>query len=222
MGAGQSSQAVLGSQEHEQLLQKLAGNQDIEYGSAFWNQLLNLQLALASQDPNTVQDALLPHCRQLMVHNPITHNFQASSSGTHAKQQKTPCMLQLPHHDVMTLCIYHAQLISAVTLLSYKHSFCLLLLDLQKLVLHMLDLVGLAQNNKPSLAVANSLHMVSVIIQFIVETCSPSALSMVFEVAANLPAGVQGAPGTWRDVVAVAMHLVLPSQSCAVLDDCLG
>lgn len=79
MGAGQSSQAVLGSQEHEQLLQKLASNQDIEYGSAFWNQLFNLQLALASQNPSTVQDALLPHCRQLMVHNPITHNFQARS-----------------------------------------------------------------------------------------------------------------------------------------------
>ncbi|KAF6251495.1 Dyggve-Melchior-Clausen syndrome protein-domain-containing protein [Scenedesmus sp. NREL 46B-D3] len=104
--AGQSTQAVLGSQEHEQqLLQKLAGNQDIEYGSAFWNQLFNLQLPLASQDPS------------------------------------------------------------------------------HKLVLHMLDLVGLAQNGKPSLAVANSLHMVSVIIQFIVETCSPDALSMVFEAA---------------------------------------
>uniref|UniRef100_A0A383WDY4 Dymeclin n=1 Tax=Tetradesmus obliquus TaxID=3088 RepID=A0A383WDY4_TETOB len=139
MGAGQSSQAVLGSQEHEQLLQKLASNQDIEYGSAFWNQLFNLQLALASQNPSTVQDALLPHCRQLMVHNPITHNFQ-------------------------------------------------------KLVLHTLDLVGLAQNGKPSLAGANSLHMVSVVIQFIVETCSPSALSMVFEVAPNLPAAVQGQP----------------------------
>ncbi|KAF6251815.1 Dymeclin [Scenedesmus sp. NREL 46B-D3] len=137
MGAGQSTQAVLGSQEHEQLLQKLAGNQDIEYGSAFWNQLFNLQLPLASQDPSHVQDALLLHCRQLMVHNPITHNFQ-------------------------------------------------------KLVLHMLDLVGLAQNGKPSLAVANSLHMVSVIIQFIVETCSPDALSMVFEAAPNLPAAAQG------------------------------
>jgi hypothetical protein len=66
---------------------------------------------------------------------------------------------------------------------------------LQKLVLHMLDLVGLAQNGKPSLAVANSLHMVSVIIQFIVEMCSPSALSMVFEAAPNLPAAVQGAAG---------------------------
>jgi hypothetical protein len=77
MGAGQSSQAVLGSQEHEQLLQKLAGNQDIEYGSGYWNKLFNLQLALASQDPSHVQEALLPHCRQLMVHNPITHNFQA-------------------------------------------------------------------------------------------------------------------------------------------------
>lgn len=63
---------------------------------------------------------------------------------------------------------------------------------LQKLVLHMLDLLGLAQNGKPSLAVANALHMVAVTIKFVVETCSPSSLTMVFEVVPNLPAAVQG------------------------------
>lgn len=64
---------------------------------------------------------------------------------------------------------------------------------LQKVVLHALDLVSLAQNGKPTLAVANSLHILHVMVKCIIETCSPSTLSMVFEVAPNLPPAVQGA-----------------------------
>jgi hypothetical protein len=134
MGQGQSISTL---SAHEALLQQLSGPQDIEYDSQYWNQLFNLQLPLASKDPLSVQEALVPHCRQLMVHNPITHNFQ-------------------------------------------------------KLVLHCLELINAAQNSRPSLAVANSLHMVTVMIKFIIETCSPSSLSMVFEVAPNLPQSVQG------------------------------
>lgn len=85
-------------------------------------------------------------------------------------------------------------------------------------MLHTLDLVGLAQNGKPSLAVSNSLHMVSVVIQFIVETCSPSALSMVFEVAPNLPAAVQGAASASSAVLILALHsqcMAVPDGRCA-------
>ena len=135
MGASQSSQSAVAS--HEQLLQKLAGPEAIEYDAAFWHQLFNLQMPLASESPAQVEEALQPHCRQLMIHNPITHNFQ-------------------------------------------------------RLVLHTLDLVSAAQGGKPSLAVANALHMVSVFIKYMVETGSPSTLSMAFEATAGVPAAVQG------------------------------
>lgn len=135
MGASQSSQSAVTS--HEQLLDRLSGSEPISYEDAFWHQLLHLQMPLASESPERVEEALIPHCRQLMVHNPITHNFQ-------------------------------------------------------RLVLHALDLVSAAQGGKPSLAVANALHIVSVIIKYMVETGSPSTLSMAFETTSGLPPSVQG------------------------------
>lgn len=135
MGASQSSQSAMAT--HEQLLDKLAGPQAINYDEAFWHQLFNLQMPLASESPVQVEEALTPHCRQLMIHNPITHNFQ-------------------------------------------------------RLVLHTLDLVSAAQGGKPSLAVANALHMVSVFIKYMIETGSPSTLSMAFEATPGLPPSVQG------------------------------
>jgi hypothetical protein len=135
MGASQSSQSAVTS--HQQLLERLSGSEPISYEDAFWQQLLNLQMPLASESPEQVEEALIPHCRQLMVHNPITHNFQ-------------------------------------------------------RLVLHALDLVSAAQGGKPSLAVANALHIVSVIIKYMVETGSPSTLSMTFEATSGLPPSVQG------------------------------
>lgn len=135
MGASQSSHSAVAS--HDQLLEKLAGSEPISYEDAFWHQLLNFQTPLASESPENVEEALIPHCRQLMVHNPITHNFQ-------------------------------------------------------RLVLHTLDLVSAAQSGKPSLAVANSLHMVSVMIKYMIETGSPSTLSMAFEATNGLPPSVQG------------------------------
>lgn len=74
MGAAQSTHGTFSS--HEGLLEKLAGQQDIEYSNAFWHQLFNLQRSLAAEDPAVVQDAMVPHCRQLLIHNPVTHNFQ--------------------------------------------------------------------------------------------------------------------------------------------------
>lgn len=136
MGASQSSYSATVA-SHDELLQKLAGSEAINYDDAFWQQLLNLQMPLASESPAQVQEALIPHCRQLMVHNPLTHNFQ-------------------------------------------------------RLVLHTLDLVSAAQGGRPSLAVANSLHIVSVVIKYMVETGSPSTLSMAFEAAPGLPPSVQG------------------------------
>jgi hypothetical protein len=135
MGASQSSQSAVAS--HEQLLEKLAGAEAISYEDAFWHQLLQLPMPLASESPESVEEALIPHCRQLMVHNPITHNFQ-------------------------------------------------------RLVLHTLDLVSAAQGGKPSLAVANALHIVSSIIKYMIETGSPSTLTMAFESVNGLPPAVQG------------------------------
>lgn len=135
MGATQSSQSAV--QSHEQLLERLAGPAAVAYDDAYWHQLLNLQMPLASESPQHVEEALIPHCRQLMVHNPITHNFQ-------------------------------------------------------RLVLHTLDLVSAAQKGHSSLAVANALHMVSCIVKYMVETGSPSTLSMSFEATSDLPASVQG------------------------------
>lgn len=136
MGASQSSQSAVASQ-HQQLLERLAGPEPVPFEDAFWHQLLNLPMPLASESPEHVEETLIPHCRQLMVHNPITHNFQ-------------------------------------------------------RLVLHALDLVSAAQGGKPSLAVANSLHIVSVVIKYMIETGSPSTLSMAFEASPGLPAAVQG------------------------------
>lgn len=135
MGASQSSHSAVTS--HQQLLERLAGPEPVPFADAFWGQLLNLPMPLAAESPEHVEDTLIPHCRQLMVHNPITHNFQ-------------------------------------------------------RLVLHALDLVSAAQGGKPSLAVANSLHIVSVVIKYIIETGSPSTLSMAFEASPGLPAAVQG------------------------------
>lgn len=76
MGSAQSTHVSFSSQEA--LLEKLAGQQDIDFNDAFWHQLINVQRALAAEDPTVVQDAMVPHCRQLLIHNPVTHNFQAS------------------------------------------------------------------------------------------------------------------------------------------------
>lgn len=135
MGASQSSHSAVSS--HQQLLERLSGPEPVPFEDAFWHQLLNLPMPLAAESPEHVEEALIPHCRQLMVHNPITHNFQ-------------------------------------------------------RLVLHALDLVSAAQGGKPSLAVANSLHIVSVVIKYMIETGSPSTLSMAFEASPGLPAAVQG------------------------------
>jgi hypothetical protein len=135
MGSSQSTQSTVAS--HEQLLDRLSGSEPIPFEDAFWGHLLNLHTPLASEDPERVEEAMVPHCRQLMVHNPITHNFQ-------------------------------------------------------RLVLHALDLVSAAQGGKPSLAVANALHILSVILKYIIETGSPSTLSMAFEASSGLPPAVQG------------------------------
>lgn len=76
MGAAQSTAGSFSS--HQEQLGKLAGQQDIGYGDVFWHQLFNLQQMLAAEAPISVQEAIAPHCRQLLVHNPVTHNFQAS------------------------------------------------------------------------------------------------------------------------------------------------
>jgi hypothetical protein len=140
MGSSQSTQSSVAS--HEQLLDRLSGSEAIPFEDAFWGHLLNLHTPLASEDPERVEEAMVPHCRQLMVHNPITHNFQ-------------------------------------------------------RLVLHALDLVSAAQGGKPSLAVANALHIVSVILKYMIETGSPSTLSMAFEASSGLPPAVQGRAHTY-------------------------
>jgi hypothetical protein len=140
MGASQSSQSAVAT--HDKLLERLAGAEAVSLEDNFWDQLLNFQMPLASESPEHVQEALVPHCRQLMIHNPLTHNFQ-------------------------------------------------------RLILRTLDLVSAAQSGKPSLAVANALHIVSVIIKHIIETGSPSTLHSAFDASNSLPASVQGG-SRWR------------------------
>jgi hypothetical protein len=146
MGASHSTQSAVAS--HDVLLQRLGGPEAIPFDDGYWTQLLTLEQPLCASDPAAVQAALAPHCRQLMVHNPITHNFQ-------------------------------------------------------HLVLHMLELVSAAHKGTPSLAVANALHLALLITKFMVETGSPSTLSVSFEVTPGLPPAVQGAwappsaPAAW-------------------------
>jgi hypothetical protein len=158
MGASQSLQALSSVASHEQLLERLGGPAAIEYGDAFWGQLFAATLPLASEDPAAVQEALVPHCRQLMVHNPLTHNFQ-------------------------------------------------------RLVLHTLDLVAAAHSGRPSLAVANALHLCGLVLKFIIETGSPSSLSVSFEVTPGLPPSVQGAWGQ-QGGPCVVHELQLPAARC--------
>jgi Dyggve-Melchior-Clausen syndrome protein len=61
------------------LLARLSGSQTVPYDDAtFWSALLSSeQRPLAEEDPVAVQDALTPHCRQLLLHNSSTGNLQA-------------------------------------------------------------------------------------------------------------------------------------------------
>ncbi|GBG00571.1 hypothetical protein Rsub_13274 [Raphidocelis subcapitata] len=80
MGAGQSSAAAgaMGGAAQQQLLQRLAGPEAIPLAAPFWDQLFSLGTQpLAALDPEDVEAALAPHCRQLLVHNPLTRNFQS-------------------------------------------------------------------------------------------------------------------------------------------------
>lgn len=97
MGSSHSTQGGFGS--HKGLLEKLVGQQDIEYSNAFWPQLFNLQRPLAADEPSALLEAMIPHCQQLLIHNPVTHNFQASglqAQGAKAHNAPTPdCRMRL-------------------------------------------------------------------------------------------------------------------------------
>jgi hypothetical protein len=63
MGNSHSAIAALGSRD--ELLGRLAGPEPLHSSEAFWSQLLNIQVPLASLNPVDVEEAIVPHCRQL-------------------------------------------------------------------------------------------------------------------------------------------------------------
>ncbi|KAF5838498.1 Dyggve-Melchior-Clausen syndrome protein-domain-containing protein [Dunaliella salina] len=76
MGA---SQSTAGSPPSHDLLDRLSGNQTLPHQDVFWKQLLFMAfpMPLAAHNPEEVQAKLAPHCQQLLVFNPLTHNFQS-------------------------------------------------------------------------------------------------------------------------------------------------
>ncbi|KAF8072811.1 dym [Scenedesmus sp. PABB004] len=74
MGAGQSSAAAFAA--HEELLARLAGPEDVDAGAVLFDGIFSWPSPLAREDPARVAAALAPHCASLVVHNPLTHNFQ--------------------------------------------------------------------------------------------------------------------------------------------------
>uniref|UniRef100_A0A7S3VLV0 Dymeclin n=1 Tax=Dunaliella tertiolecta TaxID=3047 RepID=A0A7S3VLV0_DUNTE len=76
MGA---SQSTAGSPPSHELLERLSGNQPVPHQDVFWKQLLFMAFPtpLASHSPEEVQAKLAPYCQQLLVFNPLTHNFQS-------------------------------------------------------------------------------------------------------------------------------------------------
>lgn len=63
MGVGSSKSSALAS--HDQLLARLAGTQSIDHADTFWDALFTYSVPLATLQPEDVQEALAPHCRQL-------------------------------------------------------------------------------------------------------------------------------------------------------------
>lgn len=61
MGAAHSHAAAIGAPQ----LERLAGADAIPHTSPFWDQLFSLPTPLAALDPEEVETALAPHCRQL-------------------------------------------------------------------------------------------------------------------------------------------------------------
>lgn len=54
----------------------LCGSSAIEYQSQIWGKLIASTANLPSLNPEQVEVEVANHCRLLLVHNPITHNFQ--------------------------------------------------------------------------------------------------------------------------------------------------
>ncbi|MEW5298244.1 MAG: hypothetical protein WDW36_001389 [Sanguina aurantia] len=99
MGASGSSPAFT---RHHSLLTKLSGLQGIDKDDVFYQHLL-AGSPVSSAEPVAVQSFLEPYCEQLVVHNPMSHNFQALLlhslqlmndilSSTNTKQQPTTSM----------------------------------------------------------------------------------------------------------------------------------
>ena len=161
MGNSHSATSALGSRD--ELLGRLAGPEPLDSSEAYWDQLLNIPVPLASLNPEDVEDAILPHCRQMRK----SHNLQSvQHAGTSVNSHPWAPLLAVVHNP-----------------LTY---------NFQRLVLHALDLVGAAEKGNSSQAVANSLHMLAIMIKCTAATASPAALAGMFAVSAALPEAVQG------------------------------
>lgn len=211
MGSGYST-SVLGV--HQQALARLAGAEPIAFQDEFWASLCGSSpssVLLSSLNPAEVDQAIASHCTQLRECGTRNTRSASPSMPHDAASPSMTCMR--PHHlmpwpSPLQPCHCPTVVHNPITK------------NFQKLVLHVLDQLAAAQAGgigmgaqagRSSLSVANSVHLISLMVKLIAEAASPSTLDSVFEGGPSLPAAAAGA---WCRVCMMA-PMALPGSGRA-------